>query len=188
MEEKILELPEEDSETAAAFLAHEYGTLVRYIVKGIVQNEDLAERCVVEIFNNITSKAIPYETRKDKFYLWLISYTRNTAYFYSREVREEDKIKSENNKEIVQEAEDALLLRQKRQNDLYHLMKCLEKFTVQEQGLFFRKYYYMQSNTQIALELGKTEDAVEKKIRRLRKKFLALVGGEFGEYTTGKEA
>ncbi|MBS5654729.1 MAG: hypothetical protein KHW96_06745 [Firmicutes bacterium] len=38
-----------------------------------------------------------------------------------------------------------------------------------ERLLFYRKYYYLQSTAQIALELGLTERAVEGRLYRLKR-------------------
>ena len=47
-----------------------------------------------------------------------------------------------------------------------------------EQVLFYRKYYYRQSTTQIARETGLTERAVEGRLYRLRMRLRDSLGGE----------
>ena len=59
-------------------------------------------------------------------------------------------------------------------------LKCfIAQLTRSEQVLFYRKFYYLQSTTQIAAELGCTERAAEGRIYRLRKKLQAHLGGEY---------
>ena len=58
------------------------------------------------------------------------------------------------------------------------------KATIQfrcEQQLFYRKYYYLQSNVQIAGELGISERSAEGKIYRMRKKLQKIIGGNMNE-------
>ena len=47
-----------------------------------------------------------------------------------------------------------------------------------ERLLFYRKYYYLQSTAQIALELGLTERAVEGRLYRLKRQLRKLPGGD----------
>lgn len=59
------------------------------------------------------------------------------------------------------------------------LQEAIRNLSHQEQILFYRKYYYLQSTRQIAAELGTSERAVEGKLYRLRKKLQKALGGEF---------
>ena len=59
------------------------------------------------------------------------------------------------------------------------LQQAIRNLSHQEQVLFYRKYYYLQSTRQIAAELGTSERAVEGKLYRLRKKLQKALGGEF---------
>lgn len=59
------------------------------------------------------------------------------------------------------------------------LQQAIRKLPHQEQVLFYRKYYYLQSTRQIAAEMGTSERAVEGKLYRLRKKLQKALGGEF---------
>lgn len=59
------------------------------------------------------------------------------------------------------------------------LQEAIRNLSYQEQILFYRKYYYLQSTRQIAAELGTSERAVEGKLYRLRKKLQKALGGEF---------
>ena len=44
--------------------------------------------------------------------------------------------------------------------------------------MFYRKYYYLPSTAQIALELGLTERAVEGRLYRLKRQLRKLPGGD----------
>lgn len=61
---------------------------------------------------------------------------------------------------------EEVLLRQERQTAL---QAALEQLSAGERLLFYRKYYYLPSTAQIALELGLTERAVEGRLYRLKR-------------------
>ena len=67
------------------------------------------------------------------------------------------------------------LLRQERQTAL---QAALGQLSAGERLLFYRKYYYLQSTAQIALELGLTERAVEGRLYRLKRQLRTLPGGD----------
>lgn len=69
------------------------------------------------------------------------------------------------------------LLRQERQTAL---QAALGQLSAGERLLFYRKYYYLQSTAQIALELGLTERAVEGRLYRLKRQLRKLPGGDEG--------
>ena len=58
------------------------------------------------------------------------------------------------------------------------LKNALDKLDKTEKLLFYRKYYYMQSLSQIAREMCMTERAVEGRLYRIKQKLRKLMGGE----------
>lgn len=61
------------------------------------------------------------------------------------------------------------------------LQKAIAKLPERERCLIYRKYYYMQSTSQIASELGMTQRAVEGKLYRAKKKLQKALGGVWNE-------
>ena len=55
---------------------------------------------------------------------------------------------------------------------------ALGQLSAGERLLFYRKYYYLPSTAQIALELGLTERAVEGRLYRLKRQLRKLPGGD----------
>ncbi len=72
---------------------------------------------------------------------------------------------------------EEVLLRQERQTAL---QAALGQLSAGERLLFYRKYYYLPSTAQIALELGLTERAVEGRLYRLKRQLRKLPGGDEG--------
>ena len=60
------------------------------------------------------------------------------------------------------------------------LQAALGQLSAGERLLFYRKYYYLPSTAQIALELGLTERAVEGRLYRLKRQLRKLPGGDEG--------
>ena len=50
-----------------------------------------------------------------------------------------------------------------------------------ERLLFYRKYYYMQSTSQISAETGMSERAVEGRLYRIKRKLRKHMGGDANE-------
>lgn len=72
---------------------------------------------------------------------------------------------------------EEVLLRQERQTAL---QAALGQLSAGEWLLFYRKYYYLPSTAQIALELGLAERAVEGRLYRLKRQLRKLPGGDEG--------
>ena len=68
----------------------------------------------------------------------------------------------------------------KTKDALAALQAALEQLSAGERLLFYRKYYYLPSTAQIALELGLTERAVEGRLYRLKRQLRKLPGGDEG--------
>lgn len=59
--------------------------------------------------------------------------------------------------------------------------EIVERLSIGDRALFYRKYYYRQPTAQIAAELGMSERAVEGRLYRLKKQLRRLLGGEVCE-------
>lgn len=60
------------------------------------------------------------------------------------------------------------------------LQAALGQLSAGERLLFYRKYCYLPSTAQIALELGLTERAVEGRLYRRKRQLRKLPGGDEG--------
>ena len=67
------------------------------------------------------------------------------------------------------------MMRQERQNAIE---RALLGLSAKDRMLFYRKYYYLQSTSQIASELGMTERSIEGKLYRIKKQLRKMLGGE----------
>lgn len=126
----------------------------------------------------VWEKIDPFQEERGSWNGWLTSLTRHVALNHARrisrcggtEALSEDTPSPELTPEEV-------LLRQERQTAL---QAALGQLSAGERLLFYRKYYYLRSTAQIALELGLTERAVEGRLYRLKRQLRKLPGGDEG--------
>ena len=170
--EIIAGLKDGDNQAMEA-LMQQYGPFLRYILTPILPNTGEREECFSEVITRIWQKQAQYDPTKGSWKAWIAAITRNTALNWNRNRKQTESLSEEIPTDTM--APEDILLRKERQKALE---QALLQVSRQERLLFYRKYYYLQSTTQIARELGMTERAVEGKLYRLKKKLRKLLGGD----------
>ncbi len=174
MDDKIVELIKSQKDKGLTLIQQQYAGLIHYIVRGILQNENDTEECINDICLKVWYFIESYSPNKGKFSTWLTVISRNTALNYlKRKHKEHDELKEETAGPFSLEGD---ILRRERAEEL---KRAIGSLSLEEQHLFYRKYYYLQQISQIAAELGMTERSVEGKLYRLRKKLQKKLGGDF---------
>ncbi len=174
MDEKIIELIKSQKDKGLMLMQQQYSGLIHYIVRGILQNESDIEECISDICVKVWHSIESYSPDKGKFSTWLTVISRNTALNYLKgKYTEHDELKEET--ADTSSVEDDILRRERAEE-----LKCaIRTLSLEEQHIFYRKYYYLQQTSQIAAELGMTVRSVEGKLYRLRKKLQNELGGDF---------
>lgn len=174
MDEKIIELIRSSKDKGIMLMQQQYSGLMHYIVGGILQNESDIEECISDICIKVWHSIESYSSEKGKFSTWLTVISRNTALNYmKRKYTDHDELKEET--ADTSSVEDDVLRRERTEE-----LKCaIRTLSLEEQHIFYRKYYYLQLTSQIAAELGMTERSIEGKLYRLRKKLQKKLGGDF---------
>ena len=123
-----------------------------------------------------------YDESKSNFLTWLTAFVKNTA------LNQAKKNAKHEDYEDIKEMEDSIsannptpeqiVLQKEREEEL---LKALNTLKPQDKLIFYRKYYYMQSTEQIAVELGTTIRAIEGKLYRIKKQLRKSLGGDFYE-------
>lgn len=170
--EIIAGLKDGDNQAMEA-LMQQYGPFLRYILTPMLPNTGEREECFSEVITRIWQKQAQYDPTKGSWKAWMAAITRNTALNWNRNRKQTESLSEEIPTDTM--APEDILLRKERQKALE---QALLQVSRQERLLFYRKYYYLQSTTQIARELGMTERAVEGKLYRLKKKLRKLLGGD----------
>lgn len=181
-EKEIITCLKEKNEKAAEMLLRKYGPLIRYIVTPFLKDEQEISTCIDDIVWKVCENIAAFDPEKGSWNAWITTISRNTALNQSRRNRgvidSSVSLDAEDSADVPSQEptpEEALLKKEKKQI----LAQAIQRLTPQERNIFYRKYYYQQSNLKIASELGLSERSVEGRLYRIRKKLREMLGGEF---------
>lgn len=176
MEDKIVELLRNQDERGIELLAEQYEKLIRYIAVTILgSRETEVEECINDVYLKVWKNGAGYDYQKASFKTYLKAITRNTALNYLRKLQrleelhgydaEEDSIQEEYI-DYRQNVEQKIIQKE----EVEVLNRVLASLRKKDKELVLRRFYYLQSTKQIAQVMGMSENAVDSKISRLRKK------------------
>ncbi|KIR03862.1 RNA polymerase sigma factor [Lachnospiraceae bacterium TWA4] len=159
-----------------ASLLEKYELLIKYIIAPIIQNPQDREDCFSEISMKIWENIKQYDESKGSLSAWITTIARNTAINHTRKISYHEDIES------IELVSNSMPEKEILNNELKaSIERAIHRLKPNEQRIFYRKYYYLQSTNQIAEELGMTNRAVEGKLYRIKKKLRKLLGGDFYE-------
>ena len=162
---------------AVEALLSQYGGMMAYVVGGILSDPHEAEECLAQVRARLWEKAALYDGNRASIPTWITAVCRNAAYDRLRALERQNRRSGE----LTADTPDSKpgpeeeLLRRERAAALKNALDLLGRG---DRNLFYRKYYYLQSTTRIAAELGTTERAVEGRLYRIRKKLQKQLGGD----------
>lgn len=161
----FISLLKEKKEEGLHQLELEYGTLIRYIIRGVLYNyPQESEECYNDILMKCWDKIHEFDSSKSSFKTYLSKLSRNAAIDTYRKItssQQKDSLVKDQLKEKLKEPP-----RQTAPASANLLSNCTET----EKDLFLRKYYYQQSVAQIAAEYHVSVRSIEGQLYRLRKK------------------
>lgn len=149
-----------------------YSPLMRYIISPILPDEQDREECLADVSLLVWERIGLYDPSRGAFSTWLTALTRNAALNRMRGRRDTQPLPLEHPSPAPGPEEQVL-----RQELLEELQRALKALPLKDRVLFHRKYYYLQSTSQIAAEMGMTERAVEGRLYRLKKRLRKELGG-----------
>ena len=79
MDEKIIALLREGEQEGLTLLQGSYGNMVRYIVRGILRDEQDTEECVSDVYLRVWERFSGFDAEKGSLSTWLTAVARNTA-------------------------------------------------------------------------------------------------------------
>lgn len=175
MDRDIIELLAARDQKGVELIVGRYEKLIRYIAVTILGNRETAvEECMNDVYLKLWMHGAEYDYQKASFKTYLKAITRNTALNYLRKlhrleelegVQEPDDLQSEYI-DYSQDPERAVVF----QEEVQVLNQILVSLRKKDKELVLRRFYYLQSTKQIAAAMGMTENAVDSKLSRLRKK------------------
>jgi len=173
-EQELLHQIKLDTTVGMEALLQQYGPLLRYVIRGILSNQQDAEDCFSEVSLRLWQHLADYDPNKGSLSSWLTIIARNTA-LNLRKARQRQETHLSDTEPFHADTPEQMLLKQERQ---LRLKAALSRLGEKEKHLFYRKYYYLQSTAQIAAEMGLTERAVEGRLYRLRQHLYRELGGD----------
>lgn len=175
-EQEMIELLLQKEEKSMSELLIHYGPLMRYIIAPILPNAQDQEDCLSEVAMQVWDKIKKYDSQRGSWNAWLTAITRNHALNYKRNgAKHRDIEEIPPNIPSPEATPEEQFIQEERQAALN---RALRQLSQKDKALFYRKYYYMQSITQIASEMGLTKRAVEGKLYRIKKQLRKMLGGE----------
>ena len=152
-----------------------YGPLIRYVITPILPDARDREEVFNDILVRIWDRADQFDPKQGSWTNWLSTTARNAAI---DRIRRNPPPSAELVETIPAPHSDPEheLLRKEKKKALHRAINSLEWA---DAALFYRKYYYRQSTTQIAAEYGTTERAIEGKLYRIKRKLRKILGGDF---------
>lgn len=172
-EKDIIHALKDGSDNAVELFLSHFSPLLYYIISPILHNDEDKEECISDIAMRVWKSIYLYDEQKGSFNGWITAIARNTAINHTRNTVLSDTL-SESIPDGSPSPEDVVIIKEQQQA----LQKALNQLTSAERSLFFRKYYYLQSMSQIAAELGTTERAVEGRLYRIKKRLKKLLSRE----------
>ena len=158
---------------------------MRYVIAPILRDPQEREECLSEVTMRVWEKIDPFQEERGSWNGWLTSLTRHAALNHARRISRHGGAEALSEDPPSPElTPEEVLLRQERQTAL---QAALGQLSAGERLLFYRKYYYLPSTAQIALELGLTERAVEGRLYRLKLRLRKLPGGDERALSVPKE-
>lgn len=158
---------------------------VRYVIAPILRDPQERKDRLSEVTMRVWEKIDPFQEERGSWNGWLTSLTRHAALNHARRISRHGGAEALSEDPPSPElTPEEVLLRQERQTAL---QAALGQPSAGERLLFYRKYYYLPSTAQIALELGLTERAVEGRLYRLKRRLRKLPGGDERALSVPKE-
>ena len=179
-EHQIIDGMKNENQEALQHFRGKYKPLILYILKPILKDERDIEECFSDITVTVWNNIKHYNPEKGTFTTWLTAISRNAAFNKARKqtriAQNEEPVYESTPSPCISPEENAI---KKEQQKL--LQKAIATLSKDNQSLFYRKYYYMQSTSQIASELGLSERAVEGRLYRIKKLLRKELGGDKDE-------
>ncbi|MCC3376752.1 sigma-70 family RNA polymerase sigma factor [Cohnella sp. REN36] len=168
-------------ETAAlAALMDAYGAdvyrLVGRVLQGAGSKEDV-EECASDVYVGAWRRIAEYDAARGTLRTWLLILAKYRALDARRRLLRERRVHPLDGSPEPQAPEDterAVL----RKAELECLVRAVDDLGALDRTLFYRAYFYYESQEAIARDLGLTRKAVENRLRRLRERLKTRLGTE----------
>ena len=178
LDKDIINQIQRRNEDGLANLITYYSPLIKYIISPILSNEQDREDCLSEVIMRIWEKIDLFNDSKGSFKAYITAIARNCALNRLRHIRADFSEELTDSIPLPDASPEEIVLKKEAAQ---RLVLALDALPAKDKALFYRKYYYMQSTTQIARETALSIRAVEGRLYRIKKRLQKMLGGEFFE-------
>ena len=175
MDADIIELLVARDQRGVELIMERYEKLIRYIATTILPEwETSVEECVNDVYMKLWLHGAEYDYEKASFKTYMSAITRNTALNYRKKIGRIEAVEHKEDADTLleeyidysQNPEQAVITQEDVQA-LNHILSTLKK---KDREMILRRFYYLQSTKQIAEAMSISENAVDSRLSRLRKK------------------
>lgn len=175
MDNEIVELLKKKDQRSIELIAEKYERLIRYIAVTILKNRETSvEECINDVYLNIWTHGGQFDFEKASFKTYLKAITRNAALNHLRKLKRLEELEGMDEADTLQSeyidysqnVEQQMIFRE----EVQALNRILSELKKKDKELVLRRFYYLQSTKHIAAAMGMSENAVDSKLSRLRKK------------------
>ena len=140
-------------------LAEEYGSMIRYVIRPILAGRVDEELCFARVIENVMAGIHLYDVKSENFAGWITSVAHDTAMEFLPQGRAET---------VTEE-------------DRQKLDDAISSLSQSQKIFFYRKYYYMQSDMQMAGEMTTEGWILKKWMDTLRQKLKPYFGSSISD-------
>lgn len=170
-DKKIIEMFFERSEEAISRLYEKYGAYCRSIAKNILQSEEDAEECINDAFLTVWNSIPPQKPEKLGAYAGKITrnFALNKAKYNAAEKRGGGKYE-----EALSELEECIASKNDTESciDKIVFKETVEAFLLsqpeEKRNIFIRRYWYLQSVSELSAAFGFSESKIKSLLMRMR--------------------
>lgn len=150
------------------YIIDNYSNLIFKVAYGLLNNRELSEECINDVYMKVWNNAEKINISEDKFKNWLCTVTKYTAIDMLRKEKKHGKnlsIEKEiiaSNNSIEKNFEDIA--------DLRIIKEEINSMDKIDKDIFISRFYYGESIKNISAKLSLSENAVNLRILRGRKK------------------
>ncbi|MGL4570434.1 MAG: sigma-70 family RNA polymerase sigma factor [Clostridium sp.] len=156
------------------FIIDLYSNLIFKVAFNVLNSRELSEECINDVFLKVWNNIERFNKEDDKFKNWICTITKYTAIDMLRSEKkhsnnlniEDDSISA--SREIERDIQN--------DNDLEIIKKEINSMDIKDREIFIRKFYYGEKIKDISKALDITENAVNLRILRGRKRLSEKVG------------
>ena len=177
-DDNILALIRARKQEGLSYLLDKYAGLMKYIVNNAgLQNDDDISECISDILYTIWKRINKYDKDKASFKSWIVIVTRGCAIDYLRKNSKHSNVISfDDINEISVSDNDFLNVSE---NNVIYL---LQELSPPDNHIFYRRFVLGESVSEIAKDIGITQDNVYKRISRGKEKLRDLINREGYRY------